>query len=537
MVWPTAQDYNEAVQNPATCFSDRELRGGEIELTTLGLPRPASGAFASVYKIRCGDLTFAVRCFLSEILDQEQRYEHLSRFIMSDELPYTVSFEYQRQGMRVHGNWYPILKMDWVEGETLMNSISANLNYPQKLLELAEQFRTMVKDLQMNGVAHGDLQHGNIVLQNGELRLIDYDGMFVPSLFGIASNELGHRNYQHPMRDALHFGPYLDNFSAWLIYLSLQILAIDSGLWQELQAGDESLLLKKTDFIAPDRSERLGLLLHHENEQIRSMAKTLLQIISMNVEEVPALDATEFSSDSGGLRMPSTVERMRWNFSRWWKKSIQKRFGAAPEIYDPPEQVTPLRKAPLPEQQWWLVKNSAEMKRNENRASLILQLGKGAKTESTRQKSRRMLKQARLYVSNYQFDEAHKVYDKLKLVLVDANKRTKIEALEERIQAYGQEGDYYFSRSKVVGAAMAYEHAVQLMKHLRVLKDNAAILSDDILLLRVLWSLADAYERCGRIEKVKDTLHMFVQVCGRHRETHGRKFRAQERLLDAMRSK
>jgi hypothetical protein len=54
MAWPTPQDYNEAVQNPHLNFSDAELKAGDLEVTPMGLPRVASGAFASVYRMHTG---------------------------------------------------------------------------------------------------------------------------------------------------------------------------------------------------------------------------------------------------------------------------------------------------------------------------------------------------------------------------------------------------------------------------------------------------------------------------------------------------
>ena len=43
----------------------------------------------------------------------------------------------------------------------------------------------MTADLERHGIAHGDLQHGNLlVAADGTFRLVDYDGMYVPALRG-----------------------------------------------------------------------------------------------------------------------------------------------------------------------------------------------------------------------------------------------------------------------------------------------------------------------------------------------------------------
>jgi len=107
------------VQNPRLNVQDSELQSGLVYADALGLPRPVSGAFASVYRLKCGKRDLALRCFLRNISDQEQRYALISSYVQQDDLPYTVSFDFLPQGIQVVGKWFPALKMEWVEGESL----------------------------------------------------------------------------------------------------------------------------------------------------------------------------------------------------------------------------------------------------------------------------------------------------------------------------------------------------------------------------------------------------------------------------------
>jgi hypothetical protein len=290
MAWPTPQDYNEAVQNPNLVFADPELRTGHAELDRLGLPRPRSGGFASVYRMQCGQRDWAVRCFLREFYDQQQRYAAISDHLARVRLPYTVGFTFLRQGIRVRGQWYPILKMEWVQGEPLNVYIEKRLASPDTLLSLASRWVQLVKALQQASVAHGDLQHGNVFVVEGDLRLIDYDGMYVPALSGQASHEVGHRNYQHPLRTESDFGPYLDNFSAWVIYVSLIALTVDPRLWQRFGCGDESLLFRRKDFERPEGSDALHALEMFPDERIRSAATLFKSLLYLGPQHVPSLD-------------------------------------------------------------------------------------------------------------------------------------------------------------------------------------------------------------------------------------------------------
>ena len=272
MTWPTPQDYFEAVQNPRQAFEDAELMAGAAEETPLGLPKVISGQFASVFKFRSKGATWAVRCFLRELSDYQARYHEISKVLKAERFPFTASFDFVPHGIRVRGAWYPIVKMEWLTGQLLSNYVAANLSTPEKLLNLAQQIAEMHVSLTAKKVAHGDLQHGNIIVSNDKAFLIDYDGMFVPALAGKQSHEVGHRNYQHPFRSESTFDERVDTFSVWIIYLSLIALARDRSLWHRLKGGDDALLLKASDFKEPYNSTVLEVLKAHSNAAIQNAA-------------------------------------------------------------------------------------------------------------------------------------------------------------------------------------------------------------------------------------------------------------------------
>ncbi len=288
--WPSPQDYNEAVQNPHTAFLDEDLKNGEAALNSLGLPKPDSGAFASVYRFHCSNVDYAVKCFLTEVSDQRTRYEQISNYVLTDDLDYTVGFEFIPEGLRVKGKCYPLLKMEWVDGLNFCEYVRRIMTDVNALAALGDRFRRMMTLLNEAGIAHGDLQHGNVlVTTSGELRLVDYDCMYVPGLIGWPSNELGHPNYQHPKRTAQHFGPDLDNLSAWSIDTSLRCLSLDPRLWDRLAAGDDCLLFRQMDFTSPGESRAFRILDEHENEEVRLRARYIRKLLDLPAESVPRL--------------------------------------------------------------------------------------------------------------------------------------------------------------------------------------------------------------------------------------------------------
>ncbi|MBM4045843.1 MAG: hypothetical protein FJ279_12065 [Planctomycetes bacterium] len=290
MPWPSDQDYNEAVQNPRTAFADPELQVGQVELYPTGLPKPRSGNFATVYKIVSNGTAHAVRCFRYDNPEHDVRYPAIASHLALTHLPYMVSFRYMSQGIRVGPRRYPILKMKWVEGDSLISYVEKHLASRTVLENLAAEWASMTDDLQQAQIAHGDLQHGNVIVVNGAIKLVDYDGMYVPALEGRHGIELGHRNYQHPERSELDFGPHLDNFSAWLIYVSLLALAARPNLRQQLRAGDEQLLFRMDDLAEPDRSAAFQLLRAVPDERVRALAEQLESFLWQPLDQIPGLN-------------------------------------------------------------------------------------------------------------------------------------------------------------------------------------------------------------------------------------------------------
>jgi serine/threonine protein kinase len=253
MAWPNPNEYAEAIQNPKQAFSVPELQHSEVVTNKMGLPRPISGNFATVFEVKSGGTKLAVRCFLREITNQQARYTAISKHLKAQKLSCMVGFEYLQQGIKVKGQWYPILKMDWTEGSRLDLYLEKNIQNPENIRNLAQKWNVLAKQLQQTGIAHGDLQHGNILITaQRDIKLIDYDGVFISEVIGLPSHEIGHRHYQHPSRSSdknVSLANYknIDNFSSAIIWFSLYALSIDGSLWQSTKAGEENLLFRDSD--------------------------------------------------------------------------------------------------------------------------------------------------------------------------------------------------------------------------------------------------------------------------------------------------
>jgi hypothetical protein len=309
--YPTPSDYQDALQAPASAFADPELQAATPRTNVLGLPQPITGAFAAVFPMTTEQgATVAVKGFLQAVEDQQERYAAIADHLQAADLDATIAFDYQASGIRVHGTAYPLLKMEWVDGTTLRRFVEAHRDEPEVLQVLAERWADTVATLEAATVAHGDLQHGNVLIEdtsNGpSIRLVDYDTMYVPALQGRRSAEVGHRNFQHPDRTEVDFGPYVDRFAALVIYTALRACAERPDLWDRFDAG-ENLLFRDADFYDPDASPLFDAL--HEIEAIAPLPDLLRRACFVDPDQVPSLRDVETHAGAALPEAPASRSR------------------------------------------------------------------------------------------------------------------------------------------------------------------------------------------------------------------------------------
>lgn len=290
MSYPTLEQYNEAFQYPQLALSDPELKNGVIATTGLGLPLALCGGFALTYTLNTGSTKYAVRCFHKQSNALERRYSSISCRLKTLNPPYFVDFEFQPQGVKVNGKPFPIVKMAWATGTTLGEFLEQHYRRTNTLQELGASLRALACYLESQNLAHGDIQPGNVMIAKGgkEVRLIDYDGMFVEDLKSLGSAELGHRNFQHPQRASQSWDSTLDRFSFIGLNLALRALEAYPDLWSKTQSDGDSILFKANDYADPDRSMIFGELINRP--KFSEAAKNFAAICKSPFEKTPSLE-------------------------------------------------------------------------------------------------------------------------------------------------------------------------------------------------------------------------------------------------------
>lgn len=290
MSYPTLEQYNEALQYPQLALSDPDLKQGSIATTGLGLPLALCGGFALTYTIKGPSKKYAVRCFHKQSNALEKRYSSIATRLRTLQSSYFIDFEFQPKGILVGGKSFPVVKMAWASGITLGEFLEQNYRNPSTLHNLVTSLRVLSKYLESQGMAHGDIQPGNVMVADTgkKLQLIDYDGLFVNDLRSLGSAELGHRNFQHPKRSASSWDPSLDRFSFISIDLALRAIASHPEFWTKTHSDGDTILFKANDFADPNQSaiftELIGL--HSFSED----AKNFAAICCSSFDKTPTLE-------------------------------------------------------------------------------------------------------------------------------------------------------------------------------------------------------------------------------------------------------
>ena len=256
MNYPLISEYIEAIKSAEDNFE--ELSYLRPVLGDDGMPLMSVGNFAVVFKMTdYHNNMYAVKCFIKEQEGRADAYREIAKeleaYTTSYCYQYLTSIKYFDKELYVDTDQtseteFPVLLMDWIEGKTLDKYLRENLNDLDTLKSLAYRFSLLAQWILSQPFAHGDLKPDNIIVrEDGSLVLVDYDGMYVPSMKGQKARELGSPDFRHPQRSEDDFDEHIDDFPLVSILLSLKSLSINPLLLKEFGAADR-LLLSKNDY-------------------------------------------------------------------------------------------------------------------------------------------------------------------------------------------------------------------------------------------------------------------------------------------------
>lgn len=268
--YPTIGEYNQLIQKKGgNAF--KSLFGITLipsRTTPIKVYLFGSGAFAAVFKGSLNGLNYAIRFFLTAEDETINRYKLICDYLKEIDVSWKTDCEFIENEITINGKSYPILKMEWLNGLLINQFVSNHLSDNVVLTALQNKLVAISDDLEKYKIGHGDLQCGNIIITgtatNFQVKLIDYDGMYVPDLAYKKSIEKGRSEFQHPNRTMNNFSPEMDRFSFWVMITALEALKIDKTLWREVMQGGfntlDNFLFTIQDFLNPNQSNLFNRL-------------------------------------------------------------------------------------------------------------------------------------------------------------------------------------------------------------------------------------------------------------------------------------
>ena len=264
MQYPLISEYVKAIQDAGDNLD--KLSYLTPVLDDHGEPYRSSGAFAVVFKMldkRTGKY-YALKCFTEEQEGRADAYRQIADELGMVDSLYITSVKYMEKELFVDSQCeedeFPVLLMDWVEGETMETYIAANYHNQSAMSLLCYRFGKMAAWLRSQSFAHGDVKPDNIIIRpDGSLTLVDYDGMFVSSMKGSKSPTVGTKDFSHPLRTVDDFDETIDDFSLASIALSLKAISMKSTLLDIYGASDR-LLFSENDYRNPSNSKVISAL-------------------------------------------------------------------------------------------------------------------------------------------------------------------------------------------------------------------------------------------------------------------------------------
>ena len=296
MQYPNLSEYVKAIANAGDNLA--ELKHLVPVPDEHGEPYRSSGAFAVVFKMKdpkTGQF-YALKCFTEEQEGRAEAYRKTGAELEGMRSGYFTSMRYYERELFVDSSVsseseFPVLLMEWVEGQTMENYIAKYYQDSYKMGLLCHLFCKMASWLRSQPFAHGDIKPDNIIVgEKGELTLIDYDGMFVPSMAGQSSPTLGTQDFRHPLRKAEDFDATIDDFALASIALSLKAITLDPDLLDRFGAPDR-LLFSANDYLDLTTSDALSSIWQLAADQ--ELSKLLSLFLLVHAEQ--NLAATSFS--------------------------------------------------------------------------------------------------------------------------------------------------------------------------------------------------------------------------------------------------
>jgi hypothetical protein len=245
----------------------------------------------------------------------------LSGVLKSIRSPHLIDYGFQRMGIRLADEYFPIVRMPWVDQNlahflaglspipgqqrTDLQALAKVLAIggPTPVERVLHGFWRAATELRQRGIAPSDVHLDNLRLTDKLKPIhIDLDGCYVEGLDRPSIGETGLDGFRHRMRRPEEHSIRLADFPNFRVLHLLVTAWGDFGLFTKLfDLKAEVYLVSQEDIEDPDDSNAFDLLCKSSSEAVRELTVKLAEACSADFDDVPALANCVY------------VPRVRWN--------------------------------------------------------------------------------------------------------------------------------------------------------------------------------------------------------------------------------
>lgn len=228
---PSAEEYIDAFTKQTFCFRTlKDLKTIQDNNRVVYV----KGSNSVVFKMQDTHTGkyYAIKCYTGVKFGIYNRMEVVKEKLRLVESPYLVKMKvvYNELNINVNGltdegvYYFPIVIMDWVEGDTLDNYHPKSEKLEDDLKHLINSYKAMSSWLLQQDFSHGDITPQNIlVTKDNNTLLIDYDNMVFcgEDDIPVSVNKMKDEDFCNPRQTSFKYEDNIDNFSLVSIMISL----------------------------------------------------------------------------------------------------------------------------------------------------------------------------------------------------------------------------------------------------------------------------------------------------------------------------
>lgn len=170
MYYPTISEYLASIKNSTENFD--KLVHLKPVLDNHGEPLRSVGGFAVVFKMQDEDTgkLYAIKCFHEKLSSRAESYTEIEKALQSSKSSYVMDVNYLPKELFVDSKLtdekeFPVLQMDWIEGETMETYIASHYRDTDAIKKLYLKFCDLALWLRTKPFAHGDIKPDNIMIK------------------------------------------------------------------------------------------------------------------------------------------------------------------------------------------------------------------------------------------------------------------------------------------------------------------------------------------------------------------------------------